>query len=237
MAVIPLLTGLIGRTVERRLPRLHWLAGAAIAFAGEAALITSTKGQALSGVATLSSILGDVLVFGSCVSVAVSFVAGAPDRTYRVMGRDVQDDFPCERHTCSVRGDRSGPDRMSETLGLELHGLAASRCRGRYRRLGGVVLGTSQRGCHPCLRPSVLSAGSLARFCLGSARRAPDRVDGVHGGHHPRRHRAHQAAHTERGEASTRLAVFSEISFSDMGASAILFTRRGAGDTLALLPR
>jgi drug/metabolite transporter (DMT)-like permease len=51
--------------------------GAAIAFAGEVALIATASSRVPSPTGVTTSILGDVLVLGSCVSVATSFVAGA----------------------------------------------------------------------------------------------------------------------------------------------------------------
>lgn len=77
MATAPLLTGLIGMATERRLPRMQWLLGAAIAFAGETVLIVSTQRGAVPTIGTATSALGDALVLAGCVSAATSFVAGA----------------------------------------------------------------------------------------------------------------------------------------------------------------
>ena len=74
MATIPLFTGLFATVVERRLPRLQWGIGAAIALAAETALVTTATGHAGG---TGSTMLGDALVLGACLGVATSFVAGA----------------------------------------------------------------------------------------------------------------------------------------------------------------
>lgn len=75
MAAMGLFTGLIGSAVERRAPPLQWRAGAAVALAGEAMLITLRTGHAAGHVG--ASVLGDILVLGGCLAASASFVAGA----------------------------------------------------------------------------------------------------------------------------------------------------------------
>jgi drug/metabolite transporter (DMT)-like permease len=60
--------------LDRRLPRLSWFVGAAIAVAGEIALIGIHSGGGASATASLS---GDVIVLASCILFALGVVAGA----------------------------------------------------------------------------------------------------------------------------------------------------------------
>lgn len=71
MATMPLLIGLIGMLLERRLPRAIWFVGAAIALGGETALLEMGNS---AGSASLS---GDAIVFVACTLSAVGIVAGA----------------------------------------------------------------------------------------------------------------------------------------------------------------
>jgi drug/metabolite transporter (DMT)-like permease len=73
MATMPLIVGVIGIFLDRRLPRLGWFAGAAIAVTGEAALIAMGN----VGTATGATLAGDALVFAGCALSAVGIVAGA----------------------------------------------------------------------------------------------------------------------------------------------------------------
>ena len=75
MAAMGLFAVLIDRAVERRIPRLQWCIGAAIALAGEAMLIGIHTGHIAGHVR--ASMFGDVLVLGGCLAAAASFVAGA----------------------------------------------------------------------------------------------------------------------------------------------------------------
>jgi drug/metabolite transporter (DMT)-like permease len=75
MAAIPLFTGLIGSAAKSCLPRLRWVIGAGIALGGETVLISGASNSATGTVP--SSVLGDLLVLASCLSVATGFVAGA----------------------------------------------------------------------------------------------------------------------------------------------------------------
>jgi drug/metabolite transporter (DMT)-like permease len=72
LAPLPILTGLIGAVVERRMPGVLWWGGVALAFAGEAVLVGLP--DAGSGEATL---LGDLLAFAAGLSVAGGYVAGS----------------------------------------------------------------------------------------------------------------------------------------------------------------
>jgi drug/metabolite transporter (DMT)-like permease len=72
MAAMPLFVGLLGITLERRLPRWSWFAGMALAIAGEAALVTMGNASA-----TGASISGDAIVFAACTLSAIGVVAGA----------------------------------------------------------------------------------------------------------------------------------------------------------------
>ncbi|MDH5410430.1 MAG: DMT family transporter [Alphaproteobacteria bacterium] len=72
LAFAPILTGLIGATVERRRPGRSWWGGVVVALAGVAALIL-LRGRD-SGEATL---YGDLLALGACLAVAGGYVAGS----------------------------------------------------------------------------------------------------------------------------------------------------------------
>lgn len=72
-ATMPLLIGLIGIVLDRRLPRWSWFIGMAIAVAGEAALV----GLSNLGTAAGATIAGDVTVFAGCALSAIGLVAGA----------------------------------------------------------------------------------------------------------------------------------------------------------------
>ena len=73
MATMPLLVGIIGIVLDRRLPRWSWFLGMAIAVAGEAALV----GLRNPGTAVGTSIVGDAIVFAGCALSAIGLVAGA----------------------------------------------------------------------------------------------------------------------------------------------------------------
>jgi drug/metabolite transporter (DMT)-like permease len=73
MATMPLLVGIIGIVLDRRLPRWSWFLGMAIAVTGEAALI----GLRNLGTAVGTSIVGDAIVFAGCALSAIGLVAGA----------------------------------------------------------------------------------------------------------------------------------------------------------------
>lgn len=72
LAPLPILTGLIGAIVERRMPGRFWWAGVALAFAGEAVLVGLRDPGA--GAATLT---GDLLAVAAGLSVAGGYVAGS----------------------------------------------------------------------------------------------------------------------------------------------------------------
>jgi O-acetylserine/cysteine efflux transporter len=73
MATMPLLVGLIGICLDRRLPRSSWFVGAAIAVVGEVALV----GFGNVGTAAGATIAGDAIVLAGCALSAVGLVAGA----------------------------------------------------------------------------------------------------------------------------------------------------------------
>ena len=73
MALMPLLTSLISVTIDRALPKPAWFWGATIAFAGAALLIATSTG----GSSTEATLVGDLLVLGSCTTFSAGAVAGA----------------------------------------------------------------------------------------------------------------------------------------------------------------
>jgi len=73
MATMPLLIGIIGIILDRRLPRWTWFLGMSIAVAGEAALV----GLRNLGTAAGAAIAGDAIVFAGCTLSAIGLVAGA----------------------------------------------------------------------------------------------------------------------------------------------------------------
>jgi drug/metabolite transporter (DMT)-like permease len=73
MAVMPLFVGLTGGIINRRSPRFGWFVGAAIAIAGETALIGIRK----VGLPMQATITGDAIVLAGCILFAVGAVAGA----------------------------------------------------------------------------------------------------------------------------------------------------------------
>ena len=73
MATMPLLVGIIGITLDRRLPRWSWFLGMAIAATGEAALVGLRNVGTPSG----ATIAGDAIVFAGCALSAIGLVAGA----------------------------------------------------------------------------------------------------------------------------------------------------------------
>ena len=72
LAALPVFTGLYGMLVARRRPAQWWLAGCALALAGEAVIVAVRAGG--GGTATL---LGDLLVLSSGLVVSAGYVAGA----------------------------------------------------------------------------------------------------------------------------------------------------------------
>lgn len=72
MAVMPLLVGVIGMTIDRRMPRPGWFMGASMAVAGESALFAFRDGGSVE-----VSVTGDALVLSGCLMFAVGVVAGA----------------------------------------------------------------------------------------------------------------------------------------------------------------
>jgi drug/metabolite transporter (DMT)-like permease len=73
MATMPLLIGIIGIVLDRRLPRWSWCLGMVIAATGEAALVGLRNLGTIAG----STIVGDAIVFASCALSAIGLVAGA----------------------------------------------------------------------------------------------------------------------------------------------------------------
>jgi drug/metabolite transporter (DMT)-like permease len=73
MAAMPVLSGLIAMVLDRRLPRSGWFIGAAIALAGETALVGMGRGVHPAG----ATVAGDAIVLAGCTLSAVGIVAGA----------------------------------------------------------------------------------------------------------------------------------------------------------------
>jgi len=71
LAALPVFTGLYGLLVARRRPGRWWLAGCALALAGEAVIVAVRGG---GGTATLA---GDLLVLAAALVVSGGYVAGA----------------------------------------------------------------------------------------------------------------------------------------------------------------
>jgi drug/metabolite transporter (DMT)-like permease len=72
LAALPIFTGLYAAAAARRLPTRGWLAGCAIALAGEVVLIGARGGN--DGDATIG---GDLLVLSAALVVSAGYVAGA----------------------------------------------------------------------------------------------------------------------------------------------------------------
>ena len=75
IALIPVFTGLIAKTVERRIPAAGWWLGVAVALAGTGYLI-SLKAPEGSDVRNASSITGDLIIFAGAAVCASGYVAG-----------------------------------------------------------------------------------------------------------------------------------------------------------------
>lgn len=73
MATMPLLVGLFGIVLDRRLPRRSWFLGMAIAVIGETALVGLGNLRTTAG----ATIAGDAIVFAGCALSAIGIVAGA----------------------------------------------------------------------------------------------------------------------------------------------------------------
>jgi drug/metabolite transporter (DMT)-like permease len=74
LAALPIFTASYAALLDRRRPSRAWLAGSALALAGEAALVAIRGG---SGTATAPTVGGDALVVLSAMIVASGYVAGA----------------------------------------------------------------------------------------------------------------------------------------------------------------
>lgn len=73
MAAMPLFVGCAGMLLDRRVPRPSWFMGAAIAVAGEIALVGIRSG----GASANATITGDAVVLAGCILFALGVVAGA----------------------------------------------------------------------------------------------------------------------------------------------------------------
>ena len=71
MADLPLLTGLKGAVVERRVPSWFWFVGVAIAITGEIILVTFTKSRGEA------SLRGDLLSIATTFFAAIGYVSGS----------------------------------------------------------------------------------------------------------------------------------------------------------------
>jgi drug/metabolite transporter (DMT)-like permease len=74
MALLPVLTGLIAFGLERRLPRLRWWIGVAVALAGTFALVFHRSGGTLLSEA--GGATGDLIILGGTLVCASGYVAG-----------------------------------------------------------------------------------------------------------------------------------------------------------------
>jgi drug/metabolite transporter (DMT)-like permease len=75
LATIPLFTGIVGTSVDRRLPRGLWIIGAMVALLGEAVMVLNAAGPGEPG--ATGSVIGDALVLAACIAVSAGVVAGA----------------------------------------------------------------------------------------------------------------------------------------------------------------
>ncbi len=75
MAILPVLTGLIAATVERRTPRLGWWIGVGIAVAGTV-LLVSQRSRPGTDTARSASLLGDVIILAGTGVCASGYVIG-----------------------------------------------------------------------------------------------------------------------------------------------------------------
>ncbi len=73
LAVLPIFTGLIAATLERRWPRARWWLGAGLAAAGTVWLVAGRFGFE----APDASLTGDLLVIASALAASAGYVAGA----------------------------------------------------------------------------------------------------------------------------------------------------------------
>jgi len=74
MALLPVLTGLIARGLERRLPRPRWWAGVATALVGTFALVFHRSGGTL--LSEHGGTAGDLIILGGTFVCALGYVAG-----------------------------------------------------------------------------------------------------------------------------------------------------------------
>ena len=73
LAALPVITGIYAALVTRRRPHAWWLAGCALALAGEAVIVTVRVGASEEG----ATLVGDLLVLVAALAVAAGYVAGA----------------------------------------------------------------------------------------------------------------------------------------------------------------
>jgi drug/metabolite transporter (DMT)-like permease len=73
LAALPIFTGAYAALLDRRRPSRPWVAGSALALAGEAALVAIRSGDGGAG----ASVGGDALVVLSAMLVSIGYVAGA----------------------------------------------------------------------------------------------------------------------------------------------------------------
>ena len=73
LAALPVITGIYAALVTRRRPQAWWLAGCALALAGEAVIVTVRVGASEEG----ATLVGDLLVLVAALAVAAGYVAGA----------------------------------------------------------------------------------------------------------------------------------------------------------------
>ncbi len=73
LAALPIFTGAYAALLDRRRPSRTWVAGSALALAGEAALVSIRSGDGGAG----ATVFGDALVVLAAMLVSVGYVAGA----------------------------------------------------------------------------------------------------------------------------------------------------------------
>lgn len=73
LALLPLFTGLVAATFDRRWPKARWFIGAAIAIVGEGLLVFSRESLDMGG----ASLIGDAMVLAAGVTATIGYVSGA----------------------------------------------------------------------------------------------------------------------------------------------------------------
>ncbi len=77
LAALPIYTGMFASIFERRAPSAHWLAGAALALAGEVFVVASEVGFGGEGRGAGEIALGDGLTTAGALAASLGYVGGA----------------------------------------------------------------------------------------------------------------------------------------------------------------